>query len=121
MPAFSQKSADKLSTCDKRLQDLFNAVIKYRDCTILEGHRNQSLQDKAYADGNSKVKWPNSRHNTSPSKAVDVMPYPIDWDDMERLHAFANFVEGVAVGMDISVTWGGRWSGFFDGPHWEVM
>ena len=120
MPSFSQSSAAKLSTCDERLQDLFNKVIEYRDCTILEGHRGKEAQNKAFMDGNSKTKWPNSNHNTIPSKAVDVMPYPIDWDDMIRLNEFACFVEGVAVGMGIYVKWGGRWSNFFDGPHWEV-
>ena len=120
MPSFSQSSAAKLSTCDKRLQDLFNKVIEYRDCTILEGHRGEEAQNKAFMDGNSKTKWPNSNHNTIPSKAVDVMPYPINWDDMIRLNEFACFVEGVAAGMGIDVKWGGRWSNFFDGPHWEV-
>ena len=29
---------------------------------------------------------------TNPSRAVDVVPYPIDWDDRERFHLFAGFV-----------------------------
>lgn len=121
MPSFSNKSKAKLGTCDKRLQDIFNRVILYKDCTILEGHRNAELQQKAFDEGNSKVQWPNSRHNSSPSKAVDVMPYPIDWDDIDRLTEFAIFVEGVAAGMDIKVEWGGRWGKFFDGPHWQLI
>ena len=120
MPSFSERSSNKLKTCDKRLQEIFNTVVKTRDCTILEGHRNERLQNKAFDDGNSKARWPNSRHNTTPSKAVDVMPYPIDWDDSEGLKDFASFVEGVSAGLGYSVQWGGRWKSFFDGPHWQV-
>lgn len=120
MPSFSARSRAKLDTCDKRLQDLFNKVIVSRDCTILEGHRNEALQNKAFEEGNSKVEYPNSKHNKTPSQAVDVMPYPIDWEDRQGLLEFANFVEGVAAGMGITVEWGGRWKSFFDGPHWQV-
>ena len=120
MPSFSDASKENLSQCDTKLQLLFNTVIKYRDCTIIDGHRTKQEQNDAYNAGNSKVRWPGSKHNKLPSKAVDVMPYPIDWNDMDRLYAFANFVEGVAVGLDIKVEWGGRWYSFFDGPHWQI-
>ena len=46
MPKFSQDSFSKLSTCHPDLQVLFYEVIKYYDCTILEGYRNQVDQDK---------------------------------------------------------------------------
>jgi hypothetical protein len=117
---FSRQSADKLKTCDKRLQKLFNTVILHRDCSVIWGHRGEKAQNKAYKRGNSKVQWPNSNHNRRPSGAVDVMPYPIDWGDRERLVDFANFVEGVAAGLGIKVKWGGRWENFFDGAHWEL-
>ena len=66
--------------------------ISYIDCSVLCGHRGEEDQNKAYDSGNSKVKWPNGRHNKKPSIAVDVAPYPIDWKDRERMTYFAGMV-----------------------------
>ena len=52
MPKFGRKSRERLSTCHEDLQDLFNEVIKYVDCSVLEGHRSQERQDKLYDEGN---------------------------------------------------------------------
>ena len=68
----------------------------------------------------TKVKFPNSKHNVMPSNAVDVMPYPIDWNDMNRLQDFAATVKARAKSLGIEVQWGGDWKSFFDGPHWQV-
>lgn len=120
MPSFSSKSRANLETCEKPLQDLFNEVVKHFDCTIIEGHRGRERQTNAYRSNRSRVQWPNSRHNKHPSQAVDVMPYPIDWDERERLYEFAGFVKATAIQMGIEVEWGGNFKGWFDGPHWQL-
>ena len=128
MPSFSQTSKDCLATCDARLQQVFNEVIKHFDCKVLQGHRGQAEQDKAFAEGASQKKWPNGNHNSMPSKAVDVVPYPVDWTDRERMTLFAGFVIGIAQGMGIDIRWGGDWNentkvkdnSFDDLPHYEV-
>ena len=76
MPSFSDKSLSKLGTCDPRLQRVFHDVIRHFDCTILEGHRDKERQNQMVEEGKSKVRWPNGKHNTVPSSAVDVTPYP---------------------------------------------
>lgn len=126
MPTFGRASLDRLTTCDPRLQTLFHEVIKHRDCAILEGYRPQDAQDKVFREGRSKTPWPNSKHNKSPSLAVDVMPWHagaphIRWDDKTGLTEFAGFVMGVASQMGIRVRWGGHFRGFYDGPHWELI
>lgn len=45
----------------------------------MEGHRDEDRQNKLFEEGKTKVKWPDSKHNTSPSKASDSAPYPLDW------------------------------------------
>ena len=52
------------------LQNLFNEVIKDRDCTILCGYRGKEEQEKAVSEGNSKLHYPHSKHNYNPSCAV---------------------------------------------------
>ena len=128
MPKFGKRSKNALSSCDERLIKVFDEVIKTVDCSVLEGHRGQSKQDKYYEEGKSKVKYPSGRHNKLPSMAVDVAPYPIDWDDRERFHLFAGFVLGIAKSMGINLRWGGDWNQnwfvddnkFDDFPHFEL-
>ena len=128
MPKFGKTSRRRLETCDKRLQKVFNEVIKHVDCSILEGHRSGERQNKLYDEGKTKVKYPKGRHNNNPSLAVDVARYPIDWDDRERHTLFAGFVIGIARGMDIELRWGGDWNRnwdtmdnrFDDFPHFEI-
>ena len=129
MPKFGKRSLKGLSTCDKRLQKVFNEVIKTVDCSVLEGHRHQTRQDALYKEGKTKVKFPHGRHNSLPSRAVDVCPYPIDWSDRERFHLFSGFVLGIAKSMGIKLRWGGDWNmnwevddnKFDDFPHFEVL
>lgn len=129
MPKFSNKSKGRLSSCDVRLQDVFKEVVKTFDCSILQGHRGKKEQNLYYDQGRSKVKYPNGRHNAKPSKAVDVTPYPVDWNDRERQTLFAGYVLGIAKGMGITLRWGGDWdrdfevkdNGFDDFPHFEVV
>ena len=128
MPYFGKRSRNNLATCDDRLQKVFNEVIKHVDCSVIEGHRSGERQDKLLKEGKTNVKFPNGRHNANPSRAVDVVPYPIDWDDRERFHLFAGFVLGIAKSMGINLRWGGDWNqnfevddnNFDDFPHFEL-
>ena len=128
MAKFGRTSKKRLKTCDERLQSLFNEVVKVFDCSILVGHRGEEDQNKAYKEGNSQVKWPKGKHNKKPSSAVDVAPYPIDWEDRERFSYFAGFVKGVAYRLNIPLRWGGDWDGdtelsdnnFDDLVHFEL-
>ena len=110
MPRFGKRSIGRLQTCDQKLQELFYEVVKHFDCSIIEGHRGEERQNKAFADGKSKVKYPNGKHNKFPSVAVDVAPYPIDWSDRDRFHYFGGFVLGVAKQMGMNIRWGGDWN-----------
>jgi peptidoglycan L-alanyl-D-glutamate endopeptidase CwlK len=129
VPRFGKRSKKQLSTCNKKLQEVFNEVIKTVDCSVLEGHRHQTRQDLLYKERKTKVKFPNGRHNALPSLAADVVPFPIDWDDRERFHLFAGFVLGTARHMGIILRWGGDWNRnwfvddnkFDDFPHFELV
>ena len=128
MPKFGKRSKRRLATCDERLQKVFNEVIKHVDCSILEGHREKERQNQLYDEGKTKVLYPDGRHNDYPSNAVDVVPYPVNWEDRERMTLFAGFVIGVANQMGINLRWGGDWdqdfevqdNKFDDFPHFEI-
>lgn len=135
MPKFSQDSFSKLSTCHMDLQVLFFEVIRTFDCTILEGFRNEQEQEEAFKKGNSKLHWPNGKHNHSPSQAVDASPYPIEWNNIPRFYWFAGYVMGIAQKlrdegkMTHAIRYGGDWNNdkiigdqtFNDLVHFELV
>lgn len=129
MPAFSEKSKAALATAHPELQRLFNDVIRHVNCTVITGHRGQGEQNAAYLNGKSNKRWPDGKHNSFPSKAVDVAPYPIDWDDTERFRMFWGFVYWRATLLGIKIRWGGDWDGdgdmgdqkLIDLVHFELL
>lgn len=96
------------------LQQLFTEVVKTYDCTVLEGHRNEADQNAAFESGKSKLKFPDGKHNGVPSLAVDVAPYPIDWNNTKRFYHFAGYVQGIAKMKGIKIRWGGDWDKDYD-------
>jgi hypothetical protein len=128
MPKFSKASRDKLNTCDSRLIMLMEAMIVDHDFTILCGHRSKEAQDIAFKTGASKLRFPKSKHNSFPSRAVDIAPYPIDWEDTDRFIALAEAVKTKADKMGIKITWGGDFNNdgnittndTWDKPHFEL-
>jgi len=120
MPSFSQRSLDNLATCHKDLQRVAHEAIKHFDFTVICGHRGKTAQDKAFAEGKSKVKWPNSKHNKNPSLAFDATPVPLDWKDTASFHAMAKTMKEAAHKLKITIRWGGDFKNFFDGPHFEL-
>ena len=126
---FSEKSWGKLDSCDPRLRDILVEVIKEIDCTVICGHRSRVDQTLAFQQGNTKAQWPNSKHNKLPSMAVDVAPYPIDWNHRESFYHLAGYIKAVAKDLNIEVRWGGDWdrdndfkdNDFDDLVHYELV
>jgi peptidoglycan LD-endopeptidase CwlK len=126
---FGPQSIAKLQECDVRLQSVLNEVIKIYDCSVICGFRTQADQNHAFKSGMSKVEWPNSKHNQKPSKAMDVVPHPLDWSDIKGFCYMAGIVMGVAHKMGVKLRWGGDFNmnnqlkdeKFSDLPHFELV
>lgn len=118
MPRFSQASKNQLATLHPKLQKILSEAILHVDFVIVEGHRGKAAQDAAYAKGNSQVRWPHGKHNSIPSRAVDITPYPVDWSDaphqIERLCFLAGVVTGIAASQGVKLRWGGDWDSDLD-------
>ncbi len=127
MPNFSLSSKQKLDTCHMVLKTLMYKVIEKTDIIILCGHRNEKEQNAAFSAGNSKLKWPKSKHNSEPSMAVDIAPWPIDWKNISRFKSTAIIIKDVWNSMSdlekdgYHLMWGGDWTSFKDYPHWELQ
>ena len=126
MPQFSDKSAAALATAHPMLQRLMNSAIAESNFTVLVGHCGQAAQTEAYEKGASKLQWPNSKHNSQPSLAVDIAPYPINWKNIDRFRALSEIIFKhwdqipVAERNGWKLVWGGDWRSFRDYPHWEL-
>ena len=128
MPSFSDNSKGRLETCDPRLQRLLNEAIKSVDFMVLCGHRSEAEQNEAKRTGKSTLAWPLSKHNSLPSKAVDIAPYPLDWNDTARFARLAGYLERIAQEQGTKIRWGGDWNGnwrtkderLVDMPHIEL-
>lgn len=137
MPSFSRTSTGKLETCHDILIQLMLEVVKFYDCTILEGYRTPERQAELVEQGMSQTL--NSLHARKPAMAVDAIPYPFkstDWTNMKRFYHFQGFVKGTFLQMQkdgrIGKYWelrcGLDWDGdndlddqsFMDGPHFEI-
>lgn len=129
MPKFGTRSCQKLATCHQDLQKILIEVITVFDFTVLTGHRNEEDQNEAYATGRSGKQWPYSNHNSFPSMAVDIAPWPINWKDRERFTYLAGHVKMAAAMLGLTVRWGGDWdqdtevndNSFDDLVHFELV
>ena len=129
MPSFGTSSQEHLDTCHKDLQAICNLVIEHYDFTVMEGHRSGKRQNELFRQGKSKLQAGESKHNSDPSRAVDIAPYPINWDDHSRFYLLAGFMFQAAAQLDVNLRWGGDWDGdwehddqsFMDLVHFELL
>ncbi len=120
MSEFGPSSRRHLSTCHEHIQLVMGPVVAVYDCSVIWGFRGQARQQRAFLEGHSQKQWPDSRHNTNPSLAIDVVPYPIDWDDIDRFIELSWVIKGSASALDLPLEWGGDWSSFKDYAHWQL-
>lgn len=134
---YGKKSKKCFSQLHSDLQLIFETVLKDRDHTLTEGYRPEERQNEMFDKGLSKLKFPNSKHNTIPSMAVDAWPF-VDGDisfDNRQCYYFAGYVLAVADHLyktgRIShlLRWGGDWDrdnnikdqSFNDLGHFELI
>jgi peptidoglycan L-alanyl-D-glutamate endopeptidase CwlK len=141
MYKFGKNSAIRLNTCHDDLQLILNETIKYIDFSILEGTRTLETQQKYFRDGKSKLDGINkiSKHQSTPSYAVDIAPYPIDFKNVSKSKARFYFLAGMMFQASSELfdkgvithklRWGGDWDNdkefydqsFDDLPHFELV
>jgi peptidoglycan L-alanyl-D-glutamate endopeptidase CwlK len=140
MGQFSKISQERLATCHPQLVRLMTIVVQTYDIVIVYGFRTEEAQNRVFAEGKSRLKFPFSKHNktlidgTPYSEAVDAAPFntkelPIDWNDAKSFIYLGGYILGVARGLDIPLRWGGDWDGdrnmrdqtLIDLPHFELI
>ena len=118
--ALSARSLQRLDGVHPDLVAVVQRAIEITeiDFTVLEGVRSIERQRKLYASGASKTL--NSRHLTG--HAVDLAPYvdgAVSWH-WPQYYVLEKAVKAAADELGIPIVWGGDWSSFKDGPHWQL-
>ena len=105
MPYFGKTSKRRLKGIDTRLVNVLNELIKIMDVTIIEGLRTKERQAELLEQGATKVKY--SKHMEG--KAVDLAPYPIDWENRDGFYYMGGMIRGIAKQMGVNIRFGGDW------------
>jgi peptidoglycan L-alanyl-D-glutamate endopeptidase CwlK len=121
MRKYSARSLESLRGIHPDLRRVIDRALQDSplDFIVIEGVRSKERQSQLMASGASKTM--NSRHLTG--HAVDLLPIGLDgrpafdWPLYDQL---GPAVEAAARAEGVKITWGGRWSKFKDGPHFEL-
>ena len=137
--SLSKDDEKQLSEVDTDLADLVREAEKIVPLTVLEGHRGEAAQQKAFAEKKSKLQWPNGKHNKLPSLAVDLAPTyyekgtKIDWNDVIAFGRIMGVMQCLAFQRGVKLRFGLDWDSdfrsvgrdpdesFLDAPHVELV
>lgn len=119
--SLSKTSIQKLETCHSDLKRLIYAVAKEEKCAVICGFRGRYEQEKAYMQGKSKARFGQSKHNSKPSLAVDVVPLPLDWNDIPAFERLGEKIMKKADELNIKIKWGRDFTNLKDYPHFELV
>ena len=147
--ALGQRSLDRLKGVHPDLVEVIQRAISLtpQDFTILEGVRSKARQLELYAQGRTQpgpvVTWTKTSNHFVRADgfgyAVDMAPFPIDWNDAKRFDDVAQAMfkaaelisrERKAKGLKpVEIRWGADWDqdgkprerGESDSPHFELV
>lgn len=111
-------------------------AISSQDFMVICGVRTKAEQQALYDQGRKTagpiVTWTlNSRHLPASDgfgHAVDLVPFPVDWNDTKKFDAIADAMFAAAKELGVKLRWGADWDsdgnkrerGESDSPHFEL-
>lgn len=124
---FSQRSLNNLQGVHPKLQAVVHKALAagMLDFTVTSGVRTQAQQDALFEQGRTTpgvnprqgkplgdpVTWTrNSRHIAQADgygHAVDLDPYPINYEDLARYKALSTIMINAAQSLGVTIVWGG--------------
>ena len=116
---------NKLNELHPKLKNLLKWVAQNydQDIILICGNRTKEDQQDCFNRGVSKVQFPNSKHNSFPSLAMDIAPMidnKIPWNDITEFKRLVEFVKSLASGMNIDIRCGADFQTLKDYPHIEL-
>ena len=137
--SLSQRSISNLRQVHPDLVAVVGRAIQIteQDFIVIEGVRTQERQDELWAQGRTApgpiVTWTKdvSSHGLGKDgygRAVDICPFPVDWNDLSKFDAIAKAMFAAATEFGVRLRWGADWDmdgfprerGESDSPHFEL-
>ena len=110
---FGKESMKNMAILSYNLQWVMREALAVEiiDFSVVCTYRNEEDQDKAFESGNSRVRWPKSKHNQNPAMAVDAVPYVNGKLSWHKAHCcvLAGIILTVAKKVGVRIRWGGNW------------
>lgn len=149
-----QRSLGRLAGIHPDLASVVKRAIELttQDFSVLEGVRSDDRQRELYGQGRTaaelravgvdpklakpsmqKVTWTlKSNHfkqKDGYGHAVDLVPYPLDWNALAKFDAIATAMFAAADDIGVTIRWGADWDqdgnwrerGETDSPHFELV
>jgi peptidoglycan L-alanyl-D-glutamate endopeptidase CwlK len=115
MRTWSRTSKEVYDDLHPQLQVIVTRIRdEVADISLVSGHRGKEEQNDAFDVGASTLRYPDSKHNTLPSIAVDFQPYPYPKYE-PKLWGSLGYIAGRALGIaleeGVTLRWGGDWDG----------
>lgn len=138
MYKLGQASLKKLQGVHPDMAAVVNRAIELstQDFVVLEGVRTKTRQAELYAQGRTKpgpvVTWTQTSNHFIGAdgwgRAVDLCPFPVDWDTPSKFDAVAAAMFAAARELNVAIRWGADWDvdgnsrerGESDSPHFEL-
>ena len=137
--SLSQRSISNLRGVHPDLVAVVERAIQIteQDFIVIEGVRTQERQDELWAQGRTKpgaiVTWTKDASSHGIGKdgyghAVDICPFPVDWNDLSKFDAIYVAMLAAAQELGVRLRYGGDWDmdgklrerGETDSPHFEL-
>ena len=138
----SQRSLNSLNGVDPNLVKVVKRAIELteQDFIVIEGLRTREQMMINYGKGRTaaqlavhgipasyakpkeaKVTWLNDpfASNHAKGKAVDIVPNPVDWNDISKFKKINEAMQVAAKELGVKLSYGGDWTKK-DYPHWEL-
>lgn len=139
----SKRSLASLEGVDAQLVSVAKRAIQItkQDFVIIEGLRTREQMMINYGKGRTaaqlakfgipasyakpkeaKVTWLNNpfASNHASGKAIDVVPYPVDWNDINKFRTIFAAFQKAADELGVIIRWGGHFQKSKDYPHIEL-
>lgn len=133
------RSLERLVGVHPKLVEVVKRAIALStvDFTVLEGVRSQARQNELYAQGRARpgniVTWTKTSNHFKNAKtgyghAVDLVPFPVDWNDLKKFDQISRAMFQAADELNTPIRWGADWDrdgkprerGETDSPHFEL-
>ena len=138
----SERSLKSLEGVDPNLVKIVKRAIELteQDFIVIEGLRTKEQMMINYGKGRTasqlavhgipasyakpkeaKVTWLNNpfASNHAKGKAVDIVPAPVDWEDINKFKKINEAMQAAAKELGVKLSYGGDWTKK-DYPHWEL-